>query len=43
MAMNIGALLDKNYKAVKQEFKDFVKAAQGNFTKVIIDVAFLKD
>jgi deoxyribose-phosphate aldolase len=43
MAMNIGALMDKNYQAVKEEFKDFKTAAQGAFTKVIIDVAFLKD
>lgn len=43
MAMNVGALMDKNYKVVKEEFKDFVTAAQGNVTKVIIDVAFLKD
>lgn len=43
MAMNIGALMSKNFKAVEQELKDFKTAAQGNQTKVIIDVAFLKD
>lgn len=43
MVMNIGALQDKNYKAVEQELKDFKKAAQGAITKVIIEVAFLKD
>lgn len=43
MAMNIGALMSGDYKSVAQELKDFVTAAQGVSTKVIIDVAFLKD
>ncbi|MFZ5975967.1 MAG: deoxyribose-phosphate aldolase [Bacillota bacterium] len=43
MAMNIGALMSGDYKSVEQELKDFVTAAQGVDTKVIIDVAFLKD
>lgn len=43
MAMNIGALMSGDYKSVEQELKDFVTAAQGADTKVIIDVAFLKD
>jgi deoxyribose-phosphate aldolase len=43
MALNVGATLDKNYKAVEQELKDFKKASAGVDTKVIIDVAFLKD
>jgi len=43
MAMNIGALMSGDHKSVAQELKDFVTAAQGVDTKVIIDVAFLKD
>lgn len=43
MVMNIGALQDKNYKAIEQELKDFKDAAQGATTKVIIEVAFLTD
>ena len=42
MAMNIGALMSKDFKSVELEFKDFVTAAQGVDTKLIIDVAFLK-
>lgn len=41
--MNIGALRSGHYDVVLQETKDFVKAAQGNLTKVILDTAFLTD
>lgn len=37
--MNIGALRSGKYDIVLQETKDFVKAAQGNLTKVILDTA----
>lgn len=43
MVMNIGALKDKNYKEVKAGLDAFVKAAEGNLTKCIMDVNFLKD
>ena len=43
LTMNIGALRSGMYDAVRQEVKDFVKAAQGALTKVILDVAFLTD
>ncbi len=41
--MNIGALQDGDYKVVAQELKDFKKAAQGNITKVIMDIELLTD
>lgn len=41
MVMNIGALKDKNYKEVKAGLDAFVKAAEGNLTKCIMDVNFL--
>ena len=41
--MNIGALKSGYYDVVLQETKDFVKAAQGNISKVILDVGFLTD
>lgn len=41
--MNIGALRSGMYDVVLKETKDFVKAAQGALTKVILDVAFLTD
>ncbi len=41
--MNIGALKSGMYDVVLQETKDFVKACQGNLSKVILDVAFLTD
>lgn len=43
MVMNIGALKDKNYKEVKSGLDAFVKAAEGNLTKCIMDVNFLTD
>ena len=38
-----GALKDKNYKEVKAGLDAFVKAAEGNLTKCIMDVNFLTD
>lgn len=43
MVMNIGALKDKNYMEVKAGLDAFVKAAEGNLTKCIMDVNFLTD
>lgn len=43
MVMNIGALKDKNYKEVKAGLDAFVKAAECNLTKCIMDVNFLTD
>lgn len=39
--MNVGALKDKKYDEVLQEFKDYVKAASGIMTKMIIETCFL--
>ncbi|MGI6152128.1 MAG: deoxyribose-phosphate aldolase, partial [Christensenellales bacterium] len=39
--MNVGDLKDKKYDKVLQDFKDYVKAAQGVETKMILDTAFL--
>jgi len=39
--MNVGALKDKKYDAVLQEFKDYVKAAGGVMTKMIIETCML--
>jgi len=41
--MNIGALRSGYYDVVLQETRDFVKACQGNISKVILDTAFLTD
>ncbi|MGI6151211.1 MAG: deoxyribose-phosphate aldolase, partial [Christensenellales bacterium] len=41
--MNVGDLKDKKYDKVLQDFKDYVKAAQGVETKMILDTAFLTD
>jgi deoxyribose-phosphate aldolase len=41
--MNVGALKDKKYKEILQEFKDYKKAAEPAITKMILDVAFLTD
>jgi deoxyribose-phosphate aldolase len=43
MVLNVGALKDKKYDAVKQDLKDFKAAAGGALTKVILEVAFLTD
>ncbi|KNZ42860.1 deoxyribose-phosphate aldolase [Acetobacterium bakii] len=39
--MNVGALKDKKYKEVLQEFKDYKKAAGPVMTKMILDTEFL--
>jgi len=41
--MNVGDLKDKKYDKVLQDFKDYVTAAQGVETKMILDTAFLTD
>lgn len=41
VVMNIGALKDKRYNIIEQELKDFVHAAGGAITKVILEVCFL--
>lgn len=41
--MNIGALKDGDFNVVEQELKDFKTAAQGNITKVIMDIELLTD
>ena len=41
--MNVGALKDKKYDEIKQEFKEYVDAAQGVMTKMIIEVCYLTD
>jgi len=43
LVMNIGALRSKRYAEVKEELRVFKEAAQGNITKVIIEVNFLTD
>jgi len=43
MVMNIGALKDKRYDVVKEELKDFKKAAGDAITKVILEVCYLTD
>lgn len=43
MVMNIGALKDKRYDVISQEFNEFAKAAGNAVTKVIIEVFFLTD
>ena len=40
MVMNVGALKDKDYGVVREELKDFVRAAGKAVTKVIIKSAF---
>jgi deoxyribose-phosphate aldolase len=42
-SMNLHDLKDKRYDKILAEFKDYVAAAQGVMTKMIIDVAFLTD
>ena len=41
--MNVGNMKEKKYDAIKQEFKEYVKAAQGVLTKMIIETCFLTD
>ncbi len=39
--MNVGALKDKRYDEIKEEFKDYVTAAGGVMTKMIIETCML--
>ncbi|MDR1933151.1 MAG: deoxyribose-phosphate aldolase [Spirochaetales bacterium] len=41
LVINAGALKDKRYGVIKEELRDFKKAAGGALTKVILDVYFL--
>jgi len=43
VVMNIGALKDGNYQAVREELDAFVKAAGNAVTKCILEVCFLTD
>lgn len=43
MVMNIGALKDGNYKAIREELRTFVDAAGTAVTKCILEVCFLTD
>ncbi len=43
MVMNVGALKDKNYAAVKEELDMFVRAAGNTVTKCILEVCYLTD
>lgn len=43
IVMNIGALQDKNFDVVKQDLLDCQKAAEGNITKIIMDIDFLTE
>ena len=41
--MNVGALKDRRIAEIKKEFKEYVDAAQGVMTKMIIEVCYLTD
>lgn len=41
--MNVGALIDKRYDEIRDEFKEYVDAAQGVMTKMILEVCYLTD
>ncbi len=41
--MNVGNLKEKKYDEIKKEFKDYVSAAGGVITKMIIETCFLTD
>ncbi len=41
--MNVGALKDKKYAEIRQEFRDYKKAAGPAITKMIIEVCYLTD
>lgn len=41
--MNVGALKDKKYAEIRQEFREYKKAAGPAMTKMIIEVCFLTD
>jgi deoxyribose-phosphate aldolase len=43
MVVNAGALKDRRYGVIKEELRDFKKAAAGALTKVILEVCFLSD
>jgi len=43
MTMNVGAMRSGNWDVIKEELHAFKEAAQGNYTKGIIDMAFLTD
>jgi deoxyribose-phosphate aldolase len=43
LVMNVGALKDRKYHVVLEEFKDFVAAAHGAVTKCILETCFLTD
>ncbi|NQU21217.1 MAG: deoxyribose-phosphate aldolase [Candidatus Nealsonbacteria bacterium] len=43
MVMNIGALKDRNYQAVREELRMFVDAAGTAVTRCILEVCFLAD
>jgi len=43
LVMNIGALKDKNYQAVREELGLFVRAAGPAVTKCILEVCYLAD
>lgn len=41
--MNVGALKDRKYTEIRQEFRDYKKAAGPAITKMIIEVCYLTD
>jgi deoxyribose-phosphate aldolase len=43
LVINVGALRDKDYRAVQEELKLFVRAAAGAVTKCILEVCYLTD
>lgn len=43
LVMNVGALKDKRYNAIKEELKLFKDAAEDALTKMILEVCFLTD
>jgi deoxyribose-phosphate aldolase len=43
VVMNVGALKDKDYRAVEEELRLFVQAAGGAVTKCILEVCYLTD
>ena len=43
LVINIGALKSGHVDVVRQEIKDFVKAASGALTKIILEVCYLTD
>ena len=43
MCMNVGALKDRRYEVIREEFRLFKQACQGRESKVILETCFLKD